>query len=50
VDFCFQCPEFPCDNTGFDEHLFKRSVQINLRIQEIGIEKYYEEIRDKPRY
>jgi len=50
VDFCFQCHEFPCDNTGFDEHLYKRSIQINLKIKEIGIEKYYKEIKDKPRY
>jgi hypothetical protein len=50
VDFCFQCPEFPCGNTGFDDHLYKRSVDINRRMQEIGMEEYYEEIKDKPRY
>jgi hypothetical protein len=49
-DFCYQCPEFPCNHTGFDEHLHKRSIQINLRIKEIGIERYYEEIKNKPRY
>ena len=50
VDFCFQCSEFPCTNTGFDEHLHKRSVDINLRMKEIGVENYYTEIKDKPRY
>lgn len=50
VEFCYECSEFPCGNTGFDEHLQKRSVTINLRIKEIGIERYYEEIKDKPRY
>lgn len=50
VDFCFQCSKFPCNNTGFDEHLYKRSIDINLKMKEIGIEKYYEEIKDKPRY
>jgi hypothetical protein len=50
VDFCFQCPEFPCDNTGFDEHLNKRSRDINIKMKEIGIENYYNEIKDKPRY
>jgi len=50
IDFCFQCSEFPCDNTGFDNHLHKRSVDINMRIKEIGIEEYYNEIKDKPRY
>jgi hypothetical protein len=50
VDFCFQCSDFPCDNTGFDQHLHKRSVDINMRMKEIGVEKYYDEIKDKPRY
>lgn len=50
VDFCFQCAQFPCDNTGFDEHLYKRFVVINGRIQELGVEKYYEEVRLVSRY
>jgi hypothetical protein len=50
VDFCFQCPEFPCMNTGFDKHLYKRSVLINRRMKKIGIEEYYNEVRDEPRY
>lgn len=50
VDFCFQCLDFPCSHTGFDEHLHKRSVDINIRMKEIGVEKYYEEIKDIPRY
>lgn len=50
VDFCFQCSDFPCENTGFDEHLHRRSVEINLKMRETGVEKYYLEIKDKPRY
>ncbi len=50
VDFCFQCAEFPCSNTGFDEHLYKRSVEINRRIREIGVERYYKEVKDRSRY
>jgi len=50
VDYCFQCSDFPCNNTGFDHHLYKRSVDINMRMKKIGVEKYYEEIKDKPRY
>lgn len=50
VDFCFQCPGFPCNNTGFDEHLHARSVKINQRMKETGVENYYEEIKDQPRY
>jgi hypothetical protein len=50
VDYCFQCSDFPCNQTGFDEHLQKRSVEINTQMKEIGVDKYYEEIKDKPRY
>lgn len=50
VDFCFQCAHFPCNNTGFDEHLHKRSIDINRRMKEIGVEKYFEEVKDVPRY
>ena len=50
VDYCFQCSCFPCENTGFDEHLYKRFVAINRRKQEVGVEKYYEEVKDLPRY
>ena len=50
IDFCFQCSDFPCNNTGFDQHLHKRSVDINMRMKEIGVERYYDEIKDKPRY
>ena len=50
VDFCFECSGFPCNDTGFDEHLHKRSVKINKRMKEIGVEQYYDEIKDKSRY
>lgn len=50
VDFCFECSDFPCKKTGFDEHLQKRSVKINTRMKEIGVEKYYYEVKDKARY
>jgi hypothetical protein len=50
VDFCFECTEFPCENTGFDKHLYARSVEINKRMRSIGVEEYYKEIKDKSRY
>jgi hypothetical protein len=50
VDFCFQCSEFPCDKTGFDENLKQRWIKLNTEIREIGLENYYEKIKDKPRY
>ena len=50
VDFCYQCAEFPCGSTGFDEHLQKRSVEINRQIREYGLEHYFNEIKDRSRY
>jgi hypothetical protein len=50
TDFCFQCNDFPCDNTGFDDNLKQRWLKINHEIREIGLEKYYDKIKDKPRY
>lgn len=50
VDFCFQCSDFPCDHTGFDLHLQNRFIQINNRMKEVGVENYYFETKDKPRY
>ena len=50
VDFCFQCEEFPCERTNFDPHLERRWRQMNDRMREVGVEAFYEEIRDQPRY
>jgi len=50
VDFCCECPEFPCGHTGLDENLYRRSVSINERIRDIGAEGYYAEVKDQPRY
>lgn len=50
VDFCFQCEDFPCDKTNFDEDLHKRWIRLNNEILEKGIETYYAETKDKPRY
>lgn len=50
VVFCFQCDEFPCDRTGFDEHLKKRWQAIQERIREIGVEAFFKETKDIPRY
>jgi len=50
VDFCFQCNDFPCEETGFDEHLHKRFIDINNKMKESGVEAYYNEVKDKPRY
>ncbi len=50
VDFCFQCDEFPCAKTNFDESLYKAWVLINEKIRKTGLEQYYEKTRNRPRY
>lgn len=50
VDFCFQCEDFPCNNTNFDENLYKAWIRINEIIRDEGIEKYYERTLKRPRY
>ena len=50
IDYCFLCNCFTCNNTGFDDNLQNRWLTINRRIKEIGLENYYNEIKDKPRY
>ena len=50
IDFCHQCDEFPCGNTGFDEHLHARWVKLNERIRAVGVEQYFRETRELPRY
>lgn len=50
VDYCFQCDEFPCKNTNFDERLYKVWVLINEKTEKTGIDQYYEESKIRPRY
>ena len=50
VDFCYQCDEFPCDRTNFDEALYKGWVAINEIIRKKGIETYCEKARMRPKY
>ncbi len=50
IDFCFQCTEFPCENTNFDPDLKQRWVRMNQRMKEIGVEAYFLETKDLPRY
>ena len=50
VDFCFQCDEFPCDKSNFDPDLKRRWIQMNNRMKDIGIESYFLESMDLPRY
>ena len=50
VDFCFQCDEFPCNRTNYDDRLYKIWVLINEKIKKNGLEQYCEEAKTRPRY
>lgn len=53
VDFCAECSEFPC--TKVNESVYKKTtikkwLNGSTQIQRNGIEKYYEENKNKPHY
>ncbi|MBN1320343.1 MAG: DUF3795 domain-containing protein [Thermoleophilia bacterium] len=50
VDFCFQCEEYPCERNAFPENLASRWREYNDRMREIGVEGFYEESLERPRY
>jgi hypothetical protein len=50
IDFCYQCDEFPCDKTNFDPGLQKGWVTTNNKIREVGIEKFWETVKNRSRY
>jgi hypothetical protein len=50
VDFCFQCEEFPCYKTNFDTNLNDRWIKMNTLMKQKGVEAYFEETKDLPRY
>lgn len=50
VDFCFQCEEYPCERNDFPENLARRWRECNDRMREIGVEEYYRESLERPRY
>ena len=49
INFCFECDEFPCDKQ-FKGKLRERWIYINNRMKEIGVENYYFEQSQLPRY
>jgi hypothetical protein len=50
VDFCFQCPDFPCRDTGFDDNLEQRWKENNVKMKETGVEDYYNDLQHVHRY
>jgi hypothetical protein len=50
VDFCSQCAEFPCKNSGFAGEMEERWLARVGRMKEVGVEAFWEETKDQPRY
>jgi hypothetical protein len=50
VDYRCEWAQFPCEEHGFPEGLRQRWEADNRRIGEVGIENYYEEVKNRPRY
>ncbi|MGE4290790.1 MAG: DUF3795 domain-containing protein [Desulfovibrio sp.] len=50
VDFCFQCSAFPCERHGMPSALAERWKVNNERMRSVGVERYYEVLKTKPRY
>lgn len=50
VDYCFQCKEFPCDRHGLPSGLAAVWRRNNQLMKEHGVEDFYEETKNKPRY
>ncbi|OYT62534.1 hypothetical protein B6U81_00610 [Thermoplasmatales archaeon ex4484_30] len=50
IDFCFQCDEYPCKKSGFDERLYKKWRTSNDKMKEVGVEAYYEKQKKEACY
>lgn len=49
LDFCFQCPDYPCEKL-FESAFGERIRQRNDRMKALGVTSYYEEWMKLPRY
>ena len=50
VDFCFQCDEYPCSRNSYPDLLARKWRANNERMKEVGVEAFYEESLQHPRY
>ncbi|MCP3874630.1 MAG: DUF3795 domain-containing protein [Desulfobacteraceae bacterium] len=50
IEYCYQCNEFPCNQTNFDEPLYGRRVKLNEKIKKTGLEEFYEKQKNYHRY
>lgn len=50
VDFCFQCDEYPCSRMNSSEELERHWRTANDSMKEIGVDRFFRESRERPRY
>ncbi len=50
VDFCAQCPQFPCSRNHFDPVLEAKWLANGNRMKTGGIEAFCEQAKQQPRY
>lgn len=50
VTYCFECDDFPCQESGLNEPLLSRWIAMNRRMAEIGPDAFLAESNAKPRY
>lgn len=50
VDFCFQCPHYPCTKNSYNEALQIKWKHNNDLMKDKGIEHFYVEQKQKTRY
>lgn len=50
VDYCFQCDEYPCERNSYPEPLHRGWRERNERMRTLGVERFYEESLESPRY
>ena len=49
-DFCFECEDFPCEEVNFEAGLREKWLRANERMREIGVEAYFNEVKDRSHY
>ncbi len=50
IEFCYQCPEFPCKKHGLSKDVEKLWLKNNRKLKELGPVAYLEDKRSKPSY
>ena len=50
VNFCFECPKYPCNPKTYNESLTKAWQENNDTMKKIGVDNFYISQKEKPRY